>query len=263
MDAPGKLIDIPKDLSATPNEENSMAFTNCYADAAHANEYATLEFANTYYLAFRDLPAIIQEHVQGAKALDFGCGAGRSTRFVRRLGFETVGIDIAPEMIAKAHELDPQGDYRLVKEGEFNAIPPRAFDLITSFFPFDNIEGLDVKAKLLQQLASLLNDSGKLINVVSSPELYVNEWASFTTRDFPENRAAKSGDMIRIITTEFADRRLTLDILCPDESYREVYRNAGLHLVATYKPLATGDEPYPWVSETTIAPWVIYVLKRA
>ncbi len=53
------------------------------------------------------------------------------------------------------------------------------------------------------------------------------------------------------------------DIFCPDESYREVYKEAGLQVVQVYKPLATGDEPYAWVNETRIAPWVIYVLRRA
>jgi len=42
-----------------------------------------------------------------------------------------------------------------------------------------------------------------------------------------------------------------------------VYREAELQAIAMIKPLANGDEPYKWVSETRIAPWVIYVLKRA
>jgi hypothetical protein len=67
---------------------------------------------------------------------------------------------------------------------------------------------------------------------------------------------------VRIITTDFADRRPTEDILWTDESYREVYAHAGLTLTATYKPLAKGDEPYEWANETTVAPWVIYVLMR-
>ena len=46
-------------------------------------------------------------------------------------------------------------------------------------------------------------------------------------------------------------------------SYRAVYRAAGLEIAAMYEPLASGEEPYAWVSETKIAPWVIYVLKRA
>ena len=54
-----------------------MNFTNVYEDPRRAEAYANLEFPGTYYLAYRDLPEIIFEHVKGRKALDFGCGAGR------------------------------------------------------------------------------------------------------------------------------------------------------------------------------------------
>src|SRR5579872_6130227 len=86
-----------------------MTPSNCYDDRARAEAYARLEFANTYHLAFRDLPTIFAEHVKGSRALDFGCGTGRSTRFLRRLGFKVTGIDIAPPMIAKAREMDAAG----------------------------------------------------------------------------------------------------------------------------------------------------------
>ena len=238
-----------------------MSFRNVYADATRADSYATLEFGNTYHLAFRDLPAIIRDHVSGSRAIDFGCGAGRSTRFVRRLGFETIGIDTAGEMIAKAHELDPTGNYRFVPGDDFSGLGPAAYDLITSLFTFDNIPGFDTKLRILRDLGALLRSSGKLISVVSSPEIYLHEWASFSTNDFlVQNRLAKSGDEVRIVTTEFPDSRPCVDILCTDETYRDLYGQAGLKVVAMYKPLAKGDEPYKWVSETTIAPWVIYVL---
>jgi hypothetical protein len=42
-----------------------------------------------------------------------------------------------------------------------------------------------------------------------------------------------------------------------------VYREARLKAIAIFKLLAKGGEPYKWVNETRIAPWVIYVLKRA
>jgi hypothetical protein len=35
-------------------------FHNVYADAVRAASYAALEFPDTYYLAFRDLPGILQ-----------------------------------------------------------------------------------------------------------------------------------------------------------------------------------------------------------
>ena len=239
-----------------------MSFRNCYEDAARADAYAQLQFANTYFLAYRDLPAIILEHVSGTRAIDFGCGTGRSTRFLRALGFDVIGIDIAPKMIAKARDIDPSGDYRLVPEDDLSELQKGACDLVLSSFTFDNIPGRETKIRLFRDLAALLNRQGKLISVVSAPEIYTHEWASFSTADYPENRFARSGDTVRIVTTDIADRRPAEDILWTDESYQEVYNAAGLKSIAAYKPLATGDEPYKWVNETKIAPWVIYVLAR-
>jgi len=82
-------------------------------------------------------------------------------------------------------------------------------------------------------------------------------------QDFPENADARSGDVVRIVVTDHQDRRPVEDILCTDESYRMLHREAGLEAVQVLEPLAKGDETYSWVSETNIAPWVIYVLRRA
>jgi SAM-dependent methyltransferase len=239
-----------------------MAFTNSYEDAVRAASYARLEFANTYYLAFRDLPAIIAEHVTGTRALDFGCGTGRSTRFVRQLGFDVVGVDIAPQMIAMAKGLDASGDYRLLGSQGLSELEAGRYDLITALFPFDNIPA-ETKRSLLGDLRGLLTASGTMINVVSSPEIYLHEWASFSTKGYPQNRVARDGDTVWCVTTDSIDQRPAEDVLCTDESYREIYRRAGLKVVAMHKPLATGTEPFRWVSETTVAPWVIYVLAKA
>jgi SAM-dependent methyltransferase len=238
-----------------------MDFTNCYEDFRRADAYATLEFANTYYLAYRDLPGIIAAHVTGARALDFGCGTGRSTRFLHKLGFRVTGVDISDDMLRIARARDPAGDYRLVPEDNFSEFAPGTFDLVVSVFTFDNIPSA-AKVRIFSDLRNLLRPTGTMVSVVSSPEIYTHEWASFTTRDFPENAAARSGDRVRIIVTDHQDRRPVEDILWTDESYQAVYREAGLQATAVVKPLAKGDEPYPWVSETTLPPWVIYVLRR-
>ena len=240
-----------------------MNFVNVYENSARADAYAKLEFANTYHLAFRDLPEIFRAQVKGTAALDFGCGTGRSTRFLRGLGFEPVGVDLSEEMLAKARAVDPQGDYRLIPGDDMSALPAASFALIQSAFTFDNIPGMETKVRLLSDLVGLLAADGILVNIVSAPEIYWNEWASFSTKDFPENRNARAGDPVRIITTDFEDRSPAVDILWPHESYVETYARAGLELLEMRKPLATGDEPYKWVSETRIAPWVIYALRRS
>lgn len=242
--------------------ENSMDFTNVYQDARRAEAYAKLAFPGTYYLAYRDLPQIIGEHVTGTKAIDFGCGAGRSTRFLKTLGFDVIGVDSSANMIKKALEADPQGCYRLIGEDGFDQFPDSSCDLILSVFTFDNIPTLEEKVRIFQDLKGLLKKDGCIINVVSAPEIYVNEWASFSTKDFPENRHAGSGDKVRIIITEVEDPRPVEDILVSDEDYGEIHKKAGLRTIQSHRPLATGNEPFHWKSETKIAPWVIYVLKK-
>jgi len=238
-----------------------MNFVNVYENATRADAYSKLEFANTYHLAFRELPEILRAHVKGKAALDFGCGTGRSTRFLREFGFDPVGVDISEEMILRAHERDPRGHYRLILDDDMSALPRASFSLVQSAFTFDNIPGMENKVLLFRDLRSLLTPDGILVNIVSAPEIYWNEWASFSTKDFPENRDARPGDPVRIITTDFEDRSPAVDIFWPHESYLEVYGRAELELVEMRKPLAKGNEPYQWISETRIAPWVIYVLR--
>jgi SAM-dependent methyltransferase len=240
-----------------------MEFENVYEDAKRAEAYAKLEFPGTYYLAYRDLPEIISKYVKGKKAIDFGCGTGRSTRFLQKIGFDTVGIDIAGDMVKKAREIDPNGDYRLIQGDDLSRFEKGAYDLILSAFTFDNIPMMERKVELFQKLGELLNEEGKIINLVSSPEIYVNEWASFSTKDFPDNKQAKCGDKVKIIMTDVDDRRPVEDIVWPDEDYRKIYKQAGFKLIQTFKPLAREDEPFEWVSETKIAPWVIYVLSKS
>lgn len=242
--------------------EDPVPFVNCYADANRAGEYATLEFANTYYLAYRDLPKILAEHATGTRALDFGCGTGRSTRFLRRLGFHVTGVDVSEDMLRIARSTDPTGDYCLVPGDNFDKMEVGAFDLVLSAFTFDNIPGA-MKTRIFRDLGKLLAPNGAIVSVVSSPEIYTHEWASFTTKEFPENATARSGDVVRIIVTDHKDRRPVEDILWTDESYRAVYREAGLQTVQVFKPLANGDESSSWVNETKIPPWVIYILRKA
>ena len=85
----------------------------------HAGEYAELGMEGTQYLAFRDIPMLIQEYAGTiASALDYGCGAGRSTRFLKRLGFNAVGVDVSREMLEQARSKDRSGEYHHIPSGQ-------------------------------------------------------------------------------------------------------------------------------------------------
>ena len=197
--------------------------TGCVADA-----YSKLEFPGTYYLAYRDLPAIIDKHARRGSALDFGCGTGRSTRFLRDIGFETVGVDISEQMVQRASELDEEGEYLVIGDGDLKQLGTRKFDVVLSVFTFDNIPTMEKKTKCLQSLNQVLKDSGCIVNLVSSQEIYVYEWASFSTKDYPENLHATNGDTVRIRMLDVDDRRPVEDVLWTDKAYHEAYGFANL-----------------------------------
>jgi SAM-dependent methyltransferase len=235
---------------------------NAYEDTARAEAYASLAFPGTYYLAFRDLPGILAQHVAGRRALDFGCGAGRSTRFLRDLGFHVTGADVAAAMLEQARRLDPDGSYMHITDGDVGGQVTGAFDLVLAAYPFDNIAGDAHRVQLMRQLRDLLAPAGRFVLLASTPELYVHEWLTFTTAAFPENRVAGNGDPVRIVIREGGDARPIDDLLRTDDGYRHTFARAGLDLLATYRPLGRDDEPFDWVNETRIPPWVIYVTGR-
>jgi len=236
---------------------------NVYEDQVRAQAYATLEFPGTYWLAFRDLPALLGEHVRGTRAVDFGCGAGRSTQLLRALGFGVVGVDISEPMLALARARDPGGDYRLMADGDFSGLERGAADLVLAAFPFDNIAGLERKVALFEGLRGLLAAGGRIVNIVSSPEIYVNEWVSFSTRDFPSNRLARSGETVRIVMLDVEDRRPVEDVFWTEEAYNDVYERAGLRPIQIHRPLGKPGETQEWGTELRIAPWTLYVLAPA
>jgi SAM-dependent methyltransferase len=256
-----RTLDVPGNRSAVFGRFPEVS--NVYDDAERAQAYATLEFPGTYFLAFRDLPAIIAELVPGAAtALDFGCGAGRSTRFLRRLGFAVVGVDIASDMVRHARAADPDGKYLVVPDGDLSTLADARFDVILSAFAFDNIAGVEHRRALLRALGRLLSDDGRIVLVGSTPDIYWHEWASFTTAAFPANRWATSGSEVRIVMKDVADRRPIVDTIWFDSDYQNLFAAAGLEVVAQRYPVGTPADGIQWLTEASVAPWVVYVVRR-
>ena len=241
----------------------STGFQNVYEDEERARAYADLGFPGTYYLAFRDIPGLLAKHVAGTSALDFGCGAGRSTRFLKDQGFDVTGVDISEAMLREAAARDPDGEYLFLRGDDLSVLGDRTFDLVLSAFTFDNIPTRQRRATLFRQLAQRVNEGGRMINLVSAEAIYRHEWLSFSTRDFPENRSAASGDNVRIVMLDGPDQRPVEDIFWTEADYAELFAQAGLQLLEVHHPLGNDEDHLPWVSERSISPWTIHVLGRS
>lgn len=158
--------------------------------------------------------------------------------------------------------MDLNGKYEKVSDANYHHLGTGKFDLVQSIFTFDNIPGWHKRIKILKALAELLTPDGKIILLDSNPEIYKNEWASFTTKDFPENKYAKTGEIVKISMTDVEDKSPVEDIYWSEEDYLKLFELSDLLLEASYKPLGFDDEPFNWVSEKEIAPWIIFVLTK-
>ena len=94
-----------------------------------------------------------------------------------------------------------------------------------------------------EHCAALLRRGGKIVNLVSAPEIYRHDWVSFTTSAFPGNQTAKRGESVYTIMNDVADQRPVHDVLWPDDAYRETYTQAGLFVEQAYQPLGRDDDP--------------------
>ena len=237
-----------------------MSSLNVYDDAIRAASYSKLDFPRTYYLAFRDLPEILSRNVVDRRALDFGCGAGRSTRFLKKLGFSVIGLDISASMIELAKAADPNGEYVQTESDEFTILGNERFDLILSAFTFDNVPDENRRIALMCGLRERLFSTGRLVILGSTPEIYMHEWASFSTAAFPENTQARSGQTVRIVMKDVSDTRPVIDWIWFPVDYERLFTMSGFELIEEHRPLGRLNEPFVWISETTVAPWVIYVV---
>lgn len=117
--------------------------------------------------------ARVRRHPVGT-ALDVGCGEGRFCRQLAAEGIRTVGIDPTEALVARARELDPDGDYRL-ESAEALSCHDAGFDLVVSYLTLIDIDGLDEAAA---EMTRVLKPGGRLLIANLNP---------FQTSGLPED----------------------------------------------------------------------------
>jgi ubiquinone/menaquinone biosynthesis C-methylase UbiE len=143
-----------------------------------AEEYSQLDIKDTFYLGYRDIPKFIKKYVKGKKALDFGCGSGRSTRFLKKLGFDTTSVDKNKDQINEAKKLDPEGDYLLLKNFKI-PLNDSSFDLILIYAVLMEIPSKEDMKKIFLELRRVLKKEGIVIILTDAENMYKHDCASF------------------------------------------------------------------------------------
>lgn len=250
-----------------PSPKSSAVQSNANDARENVENYAQFGILGTSYLAFRDINNLITRFSKpGAHTLDYGCGAGRSTRFLKSIGLNvTDAVDISGEWIKKARQADQLTSYHQITSGTL----PQAdssFDLVfSSFVLFDIPNKIEMK-KALQTIHRVLKKGGVFIAVTGSELMHspAMNWVSYMTH-FEQNRNPKTGAPIKIqikgVQAEFIDFFWTKD------DYLSVFgdKQSGFNfeVAYTHQPMGLATDPFAWESEKTHSPYYIFVLRKA
>ncbi len=221
-----------------------------------AKDYSRLGIKNTDYLAFRDIPNLIEKYCTGHVALDYGCGAGRCTQFLKGLGFDAIGVDTSPDMISEATKHDPDGRYELL-QGTSLPFDDSYFDLVFQKSVIEEIPSRTALTAIFSEIYRVMKDTGIGI-IVTASAIRTGEWSTFIYPDSNEN--ISSGSQVKLL---FRDTDIVLyDYVWLPSDVAEIFKNVGLKIAEKAQPLATGEEPFRWYQELSKPFWDVYVLTK-
>ena len=232
-------------------------------DPYSAERYLRRDLSGTDWLAFRDIPQLLDRHLdpemRALPALDLGCGAGRSTRFLESLRLDVSGCDVDPEMLSTARSQQPHCEFTHLQHHPW-PWPDERFGLVFSSFVLMEIGSLAKMRSIASEIRRVLHPRGISVLAVTTPEFYRGHWLSCDV-GFPENRGElKSGQRVCVRLVP-EDIRIE-DHFWADADYRSVFEGAGLQLREKLLPLGRRSDEKPWIDEFTTAPYAIYVLER-
>lgn len=155
-------------------------------------------------------PAVwsLLDAVPPGRALDAACGTGRHAARLVALGHEVLGVDLTPEMLARARENVPEASFT---HGDLLAIPAtdREFDLVVCGLALAHLPDLDAA---ILELARVLRPGGLMVLSVLHPfQAHLGWHARFTDADggrhFVREHAHSHADYLRAFRAAGLEQR--------------------------------------------------------
>ncbi len=204
-----------------------------------ANIYRDLDLTGTFKVGFIGATELLGD-IRGLYGLDKGCGNGRSTKFLDKLGAKAEGIDIDQDMVNTAQRLTPHLSFKV---STYDHIPfeDNEFDFV--FSALTHVESDPTKnyaIKSDREVLRVLKPGGFYVIVTSNPAMWGHEYISFKS-SFPPTFSSKSGERVNIT---FKDKvQVTFqDYYWQEEDYKRILTEAGFEdKFEIVKPLPIND----------------------
>lgn len=220
-----------------------------------AEKYTKINDCGTGLLAYRDIPELINKYVTGNKALDFGCGTGYSTRLLKQLNFDVIGVDISMNMLLHALANKDGIPYAHITIGNIN-FPSSTFDLVLSCFVHMDMPSLSIMRDSQLEIARVLKQDGICIIVTTSENLPKENWESVRSINNSNLEVEK------VYQTYIPHIDVTFnDYFYRNEDFIKIFSETGFEVLTTHFPIADFNES-GFELEKKLSPITIYVLKK-
>ena len=126
--------------------------------------------------------------VVGKRVLDLACGTGFFSRALAEAGAQVTGVDIAPELIAKAKNNllgYPTSKFVVTPAHDLSQFESNSFDVIINILAIDNIAEI---SEMLLECARVLKRDGSMHIVFNHPVLRIPGASSW---DFDQKRGVQ------------------------------------------------------------------------
>ena len=126
------------------------------------------EYARHLYEELRQKPTDRQlldefaaRHEEGGLTCDLGCGPGHVARYLSERGIPVCGIDLSPEMVSRARQLNPGIEFGV---GDMRALeaPDGSWTGIVAFYAIVNLPNPDLHAAI-KEMYRVLRPQGWLL----------------------------------------------------------------------------------------------------
>jgi SAM-dependent methyltransferase len=260
------------------SQEQRVDFTH-----QQASEYAKIELVGTYLFAAQ----VIWEKLLPLRGeigclVDFGCGAGKSTRAAARCvrpGGTAIGVDISADMIAQAAALtdDVRADYpdvrfiyKQIKTREgYEVIPLEdgMADASVTTWALQEMQSEDQLENAVREIGRITKKGGRFAAVCNNDANTCEEYTAFTYAPFPENKTRK--DNIVKSRSTVSGIVWEKDRFWPREIYAGCIERAGFRIRSIEYPLADpatppfpDDPSRPWKDELTFSPIMLFWCRK-
>jgi ubiquinone/menaquinone biosynthesis C-methylase UbiE len=223
-----------------------------YTDGT-AELYGLLGIEGTTYQIGFDAVAKLLGDITGKTFLDFGCGTGRSARFLKELGAQHVyAVDHDQKMIDQALSRGLDGVTFLHVDGPI-PLPDASIDGAVSMNVFIEIRTLGEMTRACAQIARVLRRDAPFVLESSSPMAFGHTFRSYS---YPHAGPLRSGETTPCIVTTPGGQFVIQDTYWTEDDYVSAVEQA--HLAVATIGYPRPRDPAAWsTDEASIPPCIV------